>query len=456
MIKDSILYFFAKFFPSIISMLTMLLFLKEMDSENYGEYSIIIVTLGLINILSSQWLRSSMIRYYYESPKILDTIITMQLIVIFILLILNTIIMSIFDFNAKILICCNIILVNLIIFEFLNNYFRTIIKPTIVLFGNLIRNIFFIGALLLFVWTNIDLNLLDGLISFFIGLFVSNCYQLYFFRMKINITIDKSFLNKIKLYGIPLTISFALGVFLQNIDKYMITYIVNFKSNGNYSLIYDFIHNSLYMIIGSLGMASLPRIVKNSLKDFNTKDFNKYIEVVYLISLPLTITFIIISSDLTKIINTTHYNTSEFIIIFIILGTLIHGTNSFIYGQAIQLMENTRVIYIPSIIAIIVNVILNLFLLPNIGVLGAAISTLLAFFISNITMYYLFLRNTYVIYFPKIIFVCLPIGMLSVICIHFVHIENIFISIIVKGTLSLILQVSLLLLYFQKFKKSFN
>lgn len=452
MIKDSILYFFAKFFPSIVSVLAMFLFLKEMNSESYGKYTIIIITLGLVNILSSQWLRSSMIRYYYDTKKILDTIITIQLVIILSLVIINVVLLKLFNFNNEIVIWSSIILINIIIFEFLNNYFRTIIKPTIVLFGNLIRNIFFISILLIFVWKKNELNILDGLIAFATGLFISNCYQLYFFRIKIKIDICKPYLNKISIYGIPLTISFALGVFLQNIDKYMITYMIDIKSNGNYSLIYDFVHNSLYMIIGSLGMASLPRIIKSSRNSFNKNEFNNYVEILYLVSLPLTFSFISVSKDLANIINNSDYNTSEFIIILIILGTLFHGINSFVYGQAIQLMENTKIIYIPSIIAIVINIILNLLLLPQIGVLSAAISTLIAFFVSNICMYYLFLRNTHIVYFPKIIFICSLIGTIVILCVQFIDMEYIYINVIVKGGLSLIVQVSLLLLYFKRKK----
>ncbi|PTI71937.1 hypothetical protein BU073_05715, partial [Mammaliicoccus vitulinus] len=105
MIKDSILYFISKFFPSIISFIIMFIFLKLMNSEDYGKYSIIIITLGLINIISSQWLRSSMIRFYYGNPNILNTIITIQLIIIVILSTINVIILNLIGVQSEIIIC---------------------------------------------------------------------------------------------------------------------------------------------------------------------------------------------------------------------------------------------------------------------------------------------------------------------------------------------------------------
>ncbi|SCT97446.1 Polysaccharide biosynthesis protein [Mammaliicoccus lentus] len=447
MIKDSILYFISKFVPSIISFITIFIFLKLMDAEDYGRYSIIIITLGLINIISSQWLRSSMIRFFHENSKILNTIITIQIIIIIILSILNVVFLNLIGSRIEIVICTTILLINLIIFEFLNNYYRTLIKPGIVLIGNLLRNIFFVGTLLIIINYKYNVSIVDALVSFTIGLIAANIYLLYFYKFNLSFNINKNYVKKISIYGLPLTISFALGVLLQNIDKYMITYMINVKSNGNYSLVYDFIHNSLYMVIGSLGMASLPRIIKQSNNKFNKLEFNKYVELLYIVSIPLTFAFISISEDLSKVIRSYGYETSTNIIVLIIIATMIHGTNSFVYGQAIQLMQNTKVIYIPSIIAILVNVLLNIILLPNIGVLGAAISTLIAFIFSNYSMYRISIKNSGIIYFPSILFKTILIGICILIIINSITISNSYFSIIIKGSLSIILQVLIIIFY---------
>ncbi len=456
MIKDSILYFISKFFPAIISFITMFIFLKLMSSEDYGKYSIIIITLGLINIISSQWLRSSMIRFYYGNPKILNTILTIQLIIILILSIILIIVLYLINIKQQVIICSTLLLVNLIVFEFLNNYYRMLIKPKIVLIGNLVRNMFFLSILLIIINYKEEVSIIDALVSFTIGLIIANAYLLYFYKYNLQFSLNKKHIIKISKYGLPLTISFSLGVLLQNIDKYMITYMIDIKSNGNYSLIYDFIHNTLYMVIGSLGMASLPRIIKQAKVNFNKLEFNRYVEILYIVSIPLTFTFISISTDLAKLINNYGYETSASIIVLIIIATLIHGTNSFIYGQAIQLMQNTSVIYIPSIIAILVNILFNIILLPTIGVLGAAISTLIAFIVSNYSMYKISLKNSEITYFPNVLFKTILVGISILFIISFITISNIYISIIVKGFLSIILQsIWIVLLFYKKKRRIF-
>lgn len=451
MIKDSIIYFFSKFFPSIISIVTMFLFLKLMDSEDYGIYSIVIISIGLVNIITSQWLRSSMIRYFFNIPGILNTIITIQIGIITLLGILNIITLIYFEVRMSMIIITTMLIVNIIVFEFLNNYYRTIIKPKIVLFGNLIRNFIFFIVLIIIIYYKNDISILDAIISFTIGLIVSNFYLLYFFNYKTFLVIDKYHLKKISIYGIPLTLSFALGVFLQNIDKYMITYLLDIKSNGNYSLIYDFVHNSLYMIIGALGMASLPRILKQSKSLINTKEFEKYIEVLYIISIPLTFSFISVSSELALIINSYGYQTSSYIIILITIATFVHGTNTFVYGQAVQLMQNTKIIYVPSLIAIIVNIILNILLLPNFGISGAAVSILLAFICSNIFIYNISLKKSGINYYPKIFYKSVLVGLISLTIVNFIEFNNLFITVFVKGIISICLQIFVIIqLYFKE------
>lgn len=77
------------------------------------------------------------------------------------------------------------------------------------------------------------------------------------------------------------------------------------------------------------------------------------------------------------------YETNVYILILIGIATYFHGINSYIYGQAYQLKESTKNILLPSFIAILVNILVNLLLLEKYGVIISAISTLLAFIVSN-------------------------------------------------------------------------
>ena len=130
-------------------------------------------------------------------------------------------------------------------------------------------------------------------------------------------------------------------------------------------------------------MASLPRILKNKEKININNEFSDYIRFFHLVCLPILFLFIIFTPELTIIINRFNYETNVYILILIGIATYFHGINSYVYGQAYQLMESTKNILLPSFVAILVNVVVNILFLEKYGVIISAISTLVAFIVSN-------------------------------------------------------------------------
>ncbi|MBZ8174618.1 oligosaccharide flippase family protein [Staphylococcus delphini] len=387
MIKDAMIYFVSKFIPALLSFIILALYLKFMKPEDYGIFSVIIVTVGLVGIMSSQWIRSSMTRFYYDYKNSINTIFTLQLLMMMLLTILSLIAYFIFDVDGYTYLIALVMLYALLINELLNNYYRTLIQPIKVLYGTIIKNIIYLLALMTVIFTKLELSYEIGLLAYTLGLIISNAFYFIGFKFKkYNLHIDLKLLKTFISYGGPLTISFALGVLLQNIDKYMITGVLGTKHNGNYSIVYDFVHNYLYMIMGSLGMASLPRILKDNAD--RLESFEKYTLILKHLTIPIVILLLVLSKELAIIINVFNYHTTYLILIFIIIGTYFHGANSFIYGQAFQLMESTKNILFASFVAIVINTAINLMFLEEFGVIISAISTLIAFYISNLLLKY--------------------------------------------------------------------
>lgn len=441
MIKDSFYYLLSKGLPAILSFAILFLYLMNMNAKDYGFFSVTILTVGLVNIITSQWIRSGMLRYYNEQKRVMNTAIFGQLLVVIAVSIVALILMVSIKLNILSSLLILAILVNFIVNEFLNNYFRAKILPKKILNGNLIKNIVYVIVLILFCLVSEKITLNQALSSFLIGLVLSNIYFAIYFDAEYNFNVNKDVLRKFLVYGLPLTVSFALGVLLQNIDKYMITYQLGVTKTGDYSLVYDFVHNSLYMVMGALGMASLPRILKITSIEERIKSFNKYVMFLYLISIPFVGMFFAVSPDLAKIFGKFGYDTTALILIMIVTLTFIHGINSFVYGQAIQMMENTKIIFIPAAIAVVINIVLNLILLPRLGLISAAISGVIAFLASNILLYKLIAQKLPLKFLPNKIGSVLIVMIIGTIPIFFIHFNNMFVSLFVKIILSLGIQM---------------
>lgn len=436
MIKDSIIYFLSKFLPAIFSFITIIIFLTHMRPKDYGLYSVYILTIGLIGIFTSQWIRSSLIRFYYEKKQVINQAIIYQIIIGIIIFLASTIIKIILDIKFNIWLTSVFILISTLTNEFYNNYFRIRIEPNKVLAGNLVKNGVFTIFLLVFMFINKNgINLLEALIAYLVGLIVSDLY--YSINSQIfknfKFSLDKKVMKKFLIYGLPLTISFTIGVLMQNIDKYMITNILGSESTGDYSIVFDFIHNYLYMIMGSIGLASLPRILKQKNdQQVIEQNFQKYLNIFHYINLPVLFIFIMFSPEMAIIVNSNNYSTDAKILIMISFATYFHGINTYIYGQGFQLLQNTKSIIFPNLIAIIINVIINLIFLKKYGIIISAISILLAFIISNILLYYKLSKIFNVTFYNKKILVISLIMIVFSVLIMFSVNLNLYLSLILK------------------------
>lgn len=457
MIKDTFIYFLAKIMPAIISFAILFLFLNYLKPEEYGLYSLIIVSIGLLNILLNQWIRSSYLRFNGENSQSDELFFSKQFVFLIISDVLILILMMIIDLNVIIKLLILIMFNLLVINEFLNNYYRINLRPKIILMANLIRNILFLVSLLFTVFIMDNLDVYIALISYGIGLIFSTIYYFYFFKVKIKFKFDKELLVRSVKYGLPITIAFALGVLLQNIDKYMITYILDIEANGNYSLGFDFIHNFFYMVMSSLSMASLPRILKKS-NDFNSmiNQFTDYTKVFMYISIPFLLTLILISKEISDIFLTFNYNISSYLIIFIVIATFAHGVKSFIYDQAIQLYEKTTWIFVPVIVAITVNILINYLFMDKYGVTIAAFSSIVAFTTSALLTYVLIRKEIKIIF--DYIYLLTAAGLSLIIHYAFqsMGLNDTYLNLIIKAFISLIIFSLLSLLFIFKQKENKN
>src|SRR5699024_3652800 len=96
------------------------------------------------------------------------------------------------------------------------------------------------------------------------------------------------------------------------------------------------------------------------------------------------------------------------------------------------LMENTKYILFPSLVAVLVNTIINWLFLQKYGVIISAVSTLIAFSVSNLLLYRTLNKIMTVKIFNnrtiKLILYCSVIVML----ILFIQSESVFINIGIK------------------------
>lgn len=73
----------------------------------------------------------------------------------------------------------------------------------------------------------------------------------------------------------------------------------------------------------------------------------------------------------------------------LLIGTCLSGFKSYYFDQAFQIGNKTIIQIIPVIVAAILSITLNLFLIPSLGASGAAISSISSYFVSLVITWWI-------------------------------------------------------------------
>lgn len=165
-----------------------------------------------------------------------------------------------------------------------------------------------------------------------------------------------------------------------NLDSVMLGFMRTDADVGYYATAIK-IKNILANVVSSLGVVLLPRVsyyIKNSLNDEFKKITKKAINFVFLIACPLVVYFGVYAKECIYFLAGNSYD-SSIIPMQIIMPTLlcIGLTNIMGIQILVPLGKEKKVLY-SEIIGAGVNLVLNLLLIPKLGISGAALGTLFA------------------------------------------------------------------------------
>lgn len=172
----------------------------------------------------------------------------------------------------------------------------------------------------------------------------------------------------------------AMTVIYTNLDQVMLGFMTSNKEVGYYSATIK-IENILTSLITSLGAVMLPRITyylnHNGIQKFNElirKSFN----FVLLISIPLAIFFFLEADQVIFVLAGKGYERAEIILQCLIPAIIFVGLSSVTAWQMLIPLKMEKWVLVGSIVGALLDAGINLAIIPIIGGVGAALSTVIA------------------------------------------------------------------------------
>ena len=186
-------------------------------------------------------------------------------------------------------------------------------------------------------------------------------------------------------WGIPLTPNAAILWIIHFSDRYMVSYFLGVTAAGIYSAAY-LIGNYTSFALMPLGTVLYPTIAKyyDERNLSETRKYLKYsVKYVMMIAIPSALGLSILAEPLVQILTTSEFVSGSTVVPFVAFGAVL-----FCFFQIclyiIHLVKRTEITIRILGASAGLNILLNIILIPRMGILGAAIATLIAYGILGI------------------------------------------------------------------------
>jgi polysaccharide transporter, PST family len=238
--------------------------------------------------------------------------------------------------------------------------------------------VYFNSSLIYFAWANF-IELAIGAILLVL------VYRINNFRIT-DWKFNKSLSLQLMKNGWPLLLSGIVVLVYMKIDQIMIGDLLNDKEVGIYSAAVR-ISEIWYFIPGIITISVFPSVIK--MKEENQLNYRLRMRKLYSLMAVLSITIAIIVTFLSHSIifflyGSEYLASSQILLVHIWSGVFVFlGVASSQYLVA----ENfTKIIFQRTFAGALINVLLNFYLIPRYGGLGAAYSTLIAYFVATFSI----------------------------------------------------------------------
>lgn len=184
--------------------------------------------------------------------------------------------------------------------------------------------------------------------------------------------------NESILYGFPLAIS-AVGVMIFGFgDRYVIAYFLDTEHVAAYSVPYSLCQYFKELVVTCINLSLIPLSYK-LWGEGNIEEIKRLLTQVLrlygIIAIPTIFLLFFISEELITVVASAKYIESSSIMPVVMCGVMI----SFIFpfSAGLHFKKKTTTIMTITLLMAAVNIVLNFFLVPRYGIIGAAYSTLI-------------------------------------------------------------------------------
>jgi O-antigen/teichoic acid export membrane protein len=371
---------------------------RYMPQEEYGVVSVMMAVYAFLNMLTNAGLPSAAYRFYNETEEDKDRRLTLggsQLLffifavlpAIFILLFPKPV--SMFLMNTERYATALQLLAGYLVVDSMNTYGNIILRIEKRALTSSFHSVFLlackIGLALLFV-----IGYEMGVAGYWLGYMLGEALGFFILTWLVweRITFDMSWERLVALmkFGVPLIPASLAMTALRVSDRYIIATLAGLEQAAIYDVGYK-VGSIIMLIIAPFRIAWNPFVFSIARKPEAPQIFRDVLTYLTAGCVFLIFGVLAFRAELVQFLAPASYQEAEMVVGWVAISQLFYAAY-FVLSKGSLIGNKPHQLVWGAVVSGLVNIVLNLILIPSMGILGAALSTLAGYIVLSIVSFY--------------------------------------------------------------------
>lgn len=390
---DMLKYSPSKLCGMLGNVITVPIYTSLFSTEQYGLYTISIAMLSFLCIIFSDWVGLSGLRFFRhhqiekDLPKYLTTLVTILTINMTLMFAISFIfrnnLYNFFHVPFKYFVAVLFLIIPVAIRALLSQLLRAQLKSisytlaTIVnQFATIFLAVFFakffhMGAASILLAMGVSISLVDILL-----LYQSEILKIFKFQK-----VEWKFVLPIIKYGIPIAATSLSAWLITQSNKFIMNSISGFSKAALVGVGYGLTLPILMTLFAMITVAAIPRIINLYEAKIDVRPvISRFLGYYILVALPIITIMSLYTQDYTAIFANAKFAEASTLVPYFAFGVFFLSMTDYTTLQY-HLANKTHIEFNIKLISGIIGVILNIILIPKIGLVGVGIATFAANFL---------------------------------------------------------------------------
>ncbi len=393
LVRHSAIYVLARGGPGLINFLALVLYTRLLTPEQYGQYALVLAGLGLAQVVGFQWLGLCLARFLpanRDAPeRFLSEIKFLFAVLALVFSAVGLVVALLWPDPVwqRLVALAVPLLTAYAWFELNLIHAAAALKPSLYGRINLTKSAVALALGSLLAW--LGLGAYSPLWGLLLGVSLATLVSgRRVWRGVKLIRPDPEKTKKLLAYGIPLAANFALVWVVASSDRFLLGWLLDVGSAGQYAVGYDLAQHSIGMLLMIVNLAAYPLAVhalERGGMEAARDQLRKNGAVIFSLAFAAAAGVAVLAPLLGGLLLGVEYrDTTVELLPWVALAAALSGLKAYYFDIAFHLGRATVKLVWISVGASIVNVIFNLIWIPHYGILGAAYATVLTYAVGTV------------------------------------------------------------------------